>query len=101
MVLGRIDGRVWSESNSVRSLYINRRKLVTANHSNKSRRAYECPVVGCGFFTFVFGMIEIHISEKHPVVDEPSPVDAEAFEVNSQFMVVLLGNVFFHDFKKF
>ncbi|VDK74858.1 unnamed protein product [Litomosoides sigmodontis] len=51
MVLGRIHGRMWSESSSMRSLYINRRKLMT-NHNDKPRKVYECPVADCDFLTF-------------------------------------------------
>lgn len=81
MVLGRIHGRMWSESSSIRSLYINRRKLMTANHNDKPRKIYECPMMGCDFLTFASGMIDIHISEKHRVVNDSSAVNSTAFEV--------------------
>ncbi|MCP9258616.1 hypothetical protein DINM_001634 [Dirofilaria immitis] len=38
MILGRIQRQMWSESNSIRSLYINRRKLIVANHNDKQRK---------------------------------------------------------------
>uniref|UniRef100_A0A1I7V6J5 C2H2-type domain-containing protein n=2 Tax=Loa loa TaxID=7209 RepID=A0A1I7V6J5_LOALO len=80
MVLGRIHGRMWSESSSVRSLYINRRKLITADHNSKPRKVYECPMVDCDFLTFASGMIDIHINEKHRVVNDSSTVDLATFE---------------------
>ncbi|CAG9536573.1 unnamed protein product [Cercopithifilaria johnstoni] len=80
MILGRIHGRMWSESSSIRSLYINRRKLTNANHKNKPRKVYECPVVDCDFLTFASGMIDIHINEKHRVVNDSSAVDSATFE---------------------
>uniref|UniRef100_A0A0R3RSL0 C2H2-type domain-containing protein n=1 Tax=Elaeophora elaphi TaxID=1147741 RepID=A0A0R3RSL0_9BILA len=80
MVLGRIHGRMWSESSSVRSLYINRRKLMNANQNDKPRKVYECPVVDCDFLTFASGMIDIHVSEKHRVVNDPNVAGSAAFE---------------------
>ncbi|VBB25921.1 unnamed protein product [Acanthocheilonema viteae] len=80
MVLGRVHGRMWSESNCIRSLYINRRKLITANQNDKPRKVYECPVVGCDFLTFASGMIDIHISEKHRAVNDSNEIDSAAFE---------------------
>lgn len=85
MVLGRIHGRMWSESSSMRSLYINRRKLMI-NHNDKPRKVYECPVADCDFLTFAPGMIDIHVSEKHRVVDDSSVVDSAAFEVRNFFI---------------
>lgn len=80
MVLGRIHGRMWSESSSMRSLYINRRKLIAANRSNKPRKVYECPMVDCDFLTFASGMIDIHMNEKHRIVNDSNTVDSSPFE---------------------
>ncbi|OZC05488.1 hypothetical protein X798_07538, partial [Onchocerca flexuosa] len=80
MVLGRVHGRMWSESSSVRSLYINRRKLITANQNDKPRKVYECPVVDCDFLTFASGMIDIHLSEKHRITNDSNTIQSTAFE---------------------
>uniref|UniRef100_A0A8R1Y3I8 C2H2-type domain-containing protein n=1 Tax=Onchocerca volvulus TaxID=6282 RepID=A0A8R1Y3I8_ONCVO len=80
MVLGRVHGRMWSELSSVRSLYINRRKLIAANHDDKPRKVYECPVADCDFLTFASGMINIHLSEKHRIANDSNTLQSTAFE---------------------
>lgn len=90
MVLERTHGRMWSESNSVRSLYINRRKLITANRNDKPRKVYECPVMGCDFLTFAPGMVDIHISEKHRNINGSDAIGSAAFEVKNSIRISFL-----------
>ncbi|VDN02475.1 unnamed protein product [Thelazia callipaeda] len=88
IVLGRIHGRMWSESNSIRSLYGSRRKSVDFDQSEKTRKVYECPILGCDFLTYSPGMISVHLSEKHRAIDDSSTVQSANFEAKMDHYTV-------------
>lgn len=89
IVLGREQGRLWSESSITRSLYISRRKLMAFRENDKPRKVYECPIVGCDFLTSAPGMIDVHVSEKHRAADDPSASDLTHFVVTVQFLFLM------------